>query len=125
MGLTNNYLFNNEDEKAAELFFKLGVPKHIAKSLIFISNANECQSRDIEHGANLRQPEVSMATQELQTRGWIVKREIRRKGKGRPIQVFRTALNISIILDSLEEEKIEEFEKSKIHVAELKDILSK
>jgi len=125
MKVTHPYDFNEDDEQSAELFFKLGIPKNLAKTLIFISRVGECQSMDIEHGAQLRQPEVSMATQELQTRGWIVKRDIKGEGKGRPSQVFKKALDISTILKNLEQEKLKEFEESKMYITKLENLLNK
>jgi len=125
MNITTPFKFNEDDEKAAELLYKLGLPKNIAKTLIYISHVDECQSVDIEHGALLRQPEVSIATQELQTLGWISEREIRKKGKGRPIKVFKSNIDISMVLKILEEKKIDEFEKSKSYILELENLLNK
>jgi predicted transcriptional regulator len=123
MNIPTQFTFDENDEKAAELLYKLGMPKNIAKTLIFISNVDECQSVDIEHWTRLRQPEVSVATQELQSLGWIAEREIRKQGKGRPIKVYKSNIDISMILKILEEKKVDEFEKSKSYIERLENLL--
>lgn len=41
-------------------------------------------TRKIEHDENLRQPEISVVVCKFEKKGWIVHRDIRREGKGRP-----------------------------------------
>jgi len=55
------YTLGADDDKAVQLFVKLGMPKNLAKTLLYISQFDECKCADIEHGADLRQPEVSIA----------------------------------------------------------------
>jgi len=66
---TKSYRFNSQDEKIIKVFTELGMPRNLVKTLIYISQVEECRSAEIEHGANLRQPEVSVAMQQLQKRG--------------------------------------------------------
>jgi len=61
--------FNPQDEKIIHIFAELGMPKNLAKTLMYISQVDECRSAEIEHGTNLRQPEVSIAMQQLQKKG--------------------------------------------------------
>ena len=75
------YKLNSQDDKVVKIFSELGMPKNLAKTLLYISHCDECRSAEIEHQANLRQPEVSVAMQELQRRGWIKKRDLRRAQK--------------------------------------------
>ena len=120
------YALTEDDEKAVELFFRLGMPKHIAKTLIYISQVDECQSIDIEHGTYLRQPEVSIAMQELQSKGWIKKRaELKKEGKGRPTHIYKIATDFSDILVSLEHKKLEEYENAKKDISELKHFINR
>jgi len=70
----NIYTLGADDDKAVQLFVKLGMPKNLAKTLLYISQFDECKCADIEHGADLRQPDVSIAMQELRRRGWVKKR---------------------------------------------------
>ncbi len=67
-------MLDKDDDKAIQFFVKLGMPKNLAKTLLYIYQVDECRSADIEHGADLRQPDVSIAMQELRRRGWVKKR---------------------------------------------------
>ena len=116
------YMMDEDDDKAVQIFVKLGMPKNLAKTILFVSQFDECQGADIEQGANLRQPEVSVALQELRRRGWAKKRDLKKKGKGRPVHIYKPAINLSEILKAFEQEKIQEFEDIKKGISELKTI---
>jgi len=83
----NSFVLDDKDNKAVEIFSSLGMPKNLAKTLLYIYQVDECRSADVEHAADLRQPEVSIAMQELRRRGWIKKRDLKKKGKGRPVHI--------------------------------------
>ncbi len=119
------YNFNAQDEKIIKIFTDLGMPRNMAKTLIYISNVDECRSAEIEHQANLRQPEVSVAMQELQKRGWIKKRDLRKKGKGRPVHIYSLTSPIDQIVKTFEEEKLKEINEVKKDLEELKNLLEK
>ena len=112
----------DKDDKIVQLFVKLGMPKNLAKTLIYISQVEECQSADIEHGAYLRQPEVSVALRELRERGWVKKSEFNKKGKGRPVHIYKPIKHLSEILRTFEQEKLKEVENVKKYISELKNI---
>ena len=78
MKKTEMYTFDQNDKKIIQLFTELGMPKNLAKTIMYVSQVDECKSADIEQGANLRQPEVSIAMQELHRQGWIKKRDIKK-----------------------------------------------
>jgi len=81
----NSYVLDEKDDKAVQLLSDLGMPKNLAKTLLYIYQVDECRSADIERGADLRQPDVCVAMQELRMRGWVKKRDLKKKGKGRPV----------------------------------------
>ena len=101
------------------------MPKNLAKTLIYVSNVDECQSSEIEKGVNLLQPQVSVAIQELRNRGWIKKYDKKKKAKGRPIHRYSLNKSISDIVDSFQKEKIEEVKAIKKNLADLEDIIKK
>ena len=117
------YMLDEDDERAIQLFVKLGMPKDLAKTLLFVSQFDECQCADIEQGADLRQPEVSIAMQELRKKNWVKKRNLKKKGKGRPVHIYKPATNLNEILKSFESEKNQEFENIKKDISELKTII--
>jgi len=119
----NSDVLDEKDEKAVQLFSDLGMPKNLAKTLLYISQVEECRSADVEQGADLRQPEVSVAMQELRRRGWAKKRDIKKKGKGRPVHIYRQSTQLSEILKNIEQEKLKEVEAVKKDLSELKNII--
>jgi predicted transcriptional regulator len=119
----NVYMLDKEDDKAVQLFVKLGMPKNLAKTLLCISQFEECKCADIEQRADLRQPEVSVAMQELRRRGWIKKRDLKKEGKGRPVHIYKTTTELSEILKSFEQEKLAEVESVRKDLSELKNIM--
>ena len=119
----NIYILDKEDDKVIQLFAKLGMPKNLVKTLLCVSQFNECKGADVEQGANLRQPEVSIAMQELRRRGWAKKREEKKKGKGRPIHIYTSTADLTEIMTTFEQEKLQEVESIKKGISELKSIV--
>ena len=123
MKTKNLFVLDETDDKAVQLFTDLGVPRNLAKTLMYISQINECRSAEIEQGADLRQPEVSIAMQELRRRGWITKRDLKGDGKGRPIHIYSTITQLSEIMKNIEQEKLKEVQTIQDNISKLKDIV--
>ena len=119
----NVYTLDKDEEKAIQLFVHLGMPKNLAKTLLYISQVNECKCADVEQGTNMRQPEVSIAMQELRRKGWIKKQDEKKKGKGRPVHIYKTTTNLSQILTAFEQEKLKEVENVKNDLSTLRHII--
>jgi len=117
------YKLNSQDEKVVKIFSELGMPKNLAKTLLYISHCDECRSAEIEHQANLRQPEVSVAMQELQRKGWIKKRDLRKKGKGRPVHLYSLSHPIDEIIKTFEQEKMKEVQSIQNDLDQLKKLI--
>ena len=117
------YKITQQDEKIVHIFTELGMPKNLAKTLTYISQVDECRSAEVEQGANLRQPEVSVAMQELKKKGWIDKRDLKKEGKGRPIYIYKLASDLDNIIGSFEKEKLQEIKAVKRDITELKTLL--
>jgi len=124
MTQNKTYKFNTQDEKVIKIFAELGMPRNLAKTLMYISQVDECRSAEIERNASLRQPEVSVAMQELQRRGWIKKRDLKKKGKGRPVHIYKLNDSLGDIIKSFEQEKIKEIEHIKKDLTDLKTLLN-
>lgn len=118
-----NYKLNKDDAKIINLFSELGMPKNLAKTLIYISRVEECRSDDIETGTNLRQPEVSIAVRELSRRGWTDTHEQKKKGKGRPIHVYKLSADLNDIVKTFEKEKMTQIQDIKNNLTELEKII--
>jgi predicted transcriptional regulator len=117
------YKFNSKDEKVIKIFSELGMPRNLAKTLMYISQVDECRSAEIERNARLRQPEVSVAMAELQKKGWIIKRELKKKGKGRPVHIYKLKSPLNKIIENFEHEKLREISEIKKDLNDLKTLL--
>jgi predicted transcriptional regulator len=120
-----SFVLDENDDKAVQLFAELGMPKNLAKTLMYISQVDECRSAEVEQGADLRQPEVSVAMQELRRRGWAKKRDLKKKGKGRPVHIYKLTKALPKILDSFEEEKMKQVETIKNDLTDLQSLVKK
>jgi len=120
----NFYTLDKEDDKVVHLFTKLGMPKNLAKTLLYVSQFEECKSADIEQATDMRQPEVSVAMQELRRRGWVHAREFKQKGKGRPVHIYKTTVELSEVVKTIEQEKLKELTDVKNDLTELKNIIT-
>ena len=119
----SSYVLDDKDNKAVEIFTELGMPRNLAKTLLYIYQVDECRSTEVEQAADLRQPEVSIAMQELRRRGWIKKRDLKKKGKGRPVHIYKSSTQLSKIIENFEQKKTKEFEGVKKDISELKNII--
>ncbi len=118
-----SFVLDEKDDRAVQLFTDLGMPKNLAKTLMFISQVEECKSADVEQGADLRQPEVSVAMQEMRRRGWAKKRDVKKKGKGRPVHVYKLTRNLPEILKSFEQEKMKQVDTIKDDLSQLNNLV--
>ena len=119
----NLFVLDEKDEKAVEIFRELGMPKNLAKTLLYINQVDECRSADVEQAADMRPPEVCVAIKELRRRGWVTKRDLKKKGKGRPGHIYTSTQNLSEILNAFEQEKLKEVETIKNDISELKNLI--
>ncbi len=111
--MTKEARLSRRDESLVDLLIRTGMSKNIAKTLVFLSKREETTSVEIEKATGLRQPEVSIAMQELRRRRWVEKRDIKKEGKGRPVHAYRLAVPFDAIVDMIAREeraKIEDIE---------------
>jgi predicted transcriptional regulator len=118
-----SFVLDEKDDKAVQLFAELGMPKNLAKTLMFISQVDECRSADVEQGADLRQPEVSVAMQEMRRRGWVKKKDLKKKGKGRPVHIYKLTRPLPQILSTFKDEKMKQVETIKSDLSDLHNLI--
>ncbi|MFP4001314.1 MAG: ArsR family transcriptional regulator [Thermoplasmata archaeon] len=111
-----------EQEELVDRLIKAGLQKNIARTLVFVASREETKSREIEDATDLRQPEVSIAMQELRGKGWVTKRDIKKEGKGRPVHGYKLDKPIDEIIKEIEEKEKERIEEIKENVEEIKDL---
>ncbi len=114
---------NERDEKIVQLLIEAGLNKNIARVIVYLSKVGEAISRDIERAANLRQPEVSLAMKELKEKEWVKERELKKKGKGRPLKSYKLTMDLKEIAKMLIEKKREEIRKMEKDLEELEKLV--
>jgi len=105
--------FTDKEEELVRLFISMGISKNVARTLVLLAAMEEGTSIDIERTTGLRQPEVSIAIQELRDRGWVEKRDQKRERKGRPVHTYRLAMpydNIIAAIETTEKQRIKHME---------------
>ncbi|MGB9176231.1 MAG: ArsR family transcriptional regulator [Methanoregula sp.] len=101
--------FSKADWDFVSLLAKTGIGLNQAKMLVFLDRSGGAASRDIERGADMRQPEVNSIGRKFLERGWVSVSEMKREGRsGRSPQYYRLAKSFRLILDDIEREKQEE-----------------
>ena len=101
----------------------LGIKRHVAKAAVYLIKAGYATSREIEIGADLRQPEVSIAMKELKSLGWVSEKEVKKKGKGRPLKGYSVNVNFNQIISWLEHERTRVCEERRTDIERLKDLV--
>jgi len=103
--LSREVRLSRRDETLVDLLIETGLSRNIAKTLVFLSKRDETTSVEIEKATGLRQPEVSIAMQELRRRKWVDKRDIKKEGKGRPVHSYRLSVSWADILGQIDREE--------------------
>jgi len=103
-------IYTKKEEEFINLLVRVGTKRHIAKTLMFLAKIQDATSRNIELGADLRQPEVSVATKYLVEKGWADYREVSPEKKGRPIKIWNLNVPVEKILDAISKEKQDELD---------------
>ena len=112
--------FTKKDESLVKLLMRTDMPKNVAKTLVFLRKKEETTSVEIEISTALRQPEVSIAMQELRRHKWVVKRDIKKEGKGRPVHSYKLALPFEKIIETIEKDERKRIEDIENNIKALK-----
>jgi predicted transcriptional regulator len=113
---------DDDDLEFVYLLRSLGVQRNVAKVIIYLAAVGEAKSREIEHGCDLRQPEISIAMRELRRKNWISEREVKTEGKGRPSKVYVLTTPVDEIIKSIEDEKLKVTDEAMESIQKLRDL---
>jgi predicted transcriptional regulator len=113
---------DEKDEEIADILISLGISRNAAMTLSFLQNVNAATSIELERVARLRQPEVSVAMKQLKERDWIIEREEKKPGKGRPYRVYSLKLGFNEIVDQLEKQQKKTVDETRAKVEKLKEL---
>lgn len=101
------------DSQIVELLTANGLRQRDARVLVcFAEQDDELTSVDIESKAQLRQPEVSIATRELRRRGWLRFTTKHKGGKGAPIKIYRLTAPFGDIVKQIVRERTAEIDRA-------------
>jgi predicted transcriptional regulator len=112
------------EEEFVETLTKIGLSKNVAKIFVYLTIVKEATSREIELGADLRQPDVSLAMRTLEGQKWIMNRKIRRSGKRGPFRIYRLAYPAHEIIDKIEREKHNDIEMQIALIDRMREIIA-
>ena len=93
--------FTDKEEEILDVLKNIGMKYPVARLLVFLSRAPGATTLEIEHGADLRQGQVSEAVQYSTARGWILIRKIQSLHGGRRANSIRLAVPFSTIVASI------------------------
>jgi predicted transcriptional regulator len=79
----------------------------------------------VERATGLRQPEVSIAIQELRDRGWVAKRDIKLERKGRPVHSYRLSRPFEQIISSINAAQKARIKKMEAALGRLRTLVKK
>ncbi|MEA1944806.1 MAG: ArsR family transcriptional regulator [Euryarchaeota archaeon] len=113
-------VLDEADEEFVDILIKQGLKRNTAKVLAYLKGADKVTSKDLEVGADLRQPEVSIAMRELRASNWVLEFDEKKPGKGRPYKVYSLNVPISEIIADLEEKKKKEAQEALKNIERLK-----
>ncbi len=111
-----------ERDEFASILMKVGLKRNVAKVLTYLAGVAEATSREIEIGSDLRQPEVSIAMREIRKLDWIVERDEKNPGKGRPYRIYKLNQSLPEIVQYLESENAKESERVMKQIEKLRSL---
>ena len=96
----------------------------MAKLITYLKDVENGSSREIEMATDMRQPEVSVAMRILRDMGWILERDVKSLGKGRPMKIYALGATIEEIIEHFEAEKTQESARTIEAIQRLKELSS-
>ena len=106
--------------KLAQHLTKANVPKNSALIIAHIIEHGDSKAVQIERATDLRQPEVSIATNWLREKGWLTKTDSKPKGNGRPTHVYSLKKSAQEIYKEVEKEEMKMVKEIEGNLKELK-----
>ncbi len=113
---------DEKDEEIVDILMSLGMSRPTAMVLGYLQNMNSATTMDLDRGANLRQPEVSIAMKQLMERNWINEQENKKPGKGRPYKVYSLKVGFNDIITQLEKQQRKSVDEIQTNIKRLKEL---
>lgn len=94
-----------KQEEIEDLLISLGMSRTVASALAYMQDGKEATRTKLEVATRLRQPEVSIAMNQMIDRGWVDERNGMMTGKGRPYKIYSLEIPFKDIIAQLEEQQ--------------------
>lgn len=88
-----------ELSKLVEQLSGLGVNQSLAKVMVCLHHHPNSTSSELQSSCSLRQPEISLMVNTLESIGAISKEKHKQKGRGRPTYSYKLAMALSEVVD--------------------------
>ncbi len=119
---------SDTDIEIIDILSDVGLKSGEARVLVVLFKGYDLTSRELERISDLRQPEVSIAINQLIKRKWVYVTSHITEKKGRPVKVYSLQRSIDEILDEIKGDiegdyrrKIEVIERVRVLVREAKE----
>lgn len=96
--------FSDNDLEISGILTDVGLKSNEARVLVVLFKGYDLTSRQIERIVDLRQPEVSIAINQLIDRKWAQVTSLITEKKGRPVKVYSLSRSVDQIIDQIEEQ---------------------
>ena len=93
-----------EHARLLEILVAAGIAKHSAFVVVAVASAGKAYSAQIEAATGLRQPQVSVALNDLMERKWLTRQAVQREGRGRPIFIYRMRKGMTEVAEAAEKD---------------------
>ncbi len=95
--------------------------RNVAMTLSYLQNVEKATSVELEKGARLHQPEVSIAMKQLKERNWVNEWEEKKPGKGRPYRIYSLKVGFNEIIAHLEKQQKKALDETQSKIERLKE----
>ena len=112
---------DEKDEEIADALIAIGMSRNVARTLSYLQNVDKATSVELEKGARLHQPEVSIAMKQLKERNWVNEWEEKKPGKGRPFRIYSLKVGFNEIIAHLEKQQKKALDETQSKIERLRD----
>lgn len=117
--------FDEDEREFVELLREAGLRKNGAKILVYIASNEGAKTTEIERDLRLRQPEVSLATNELKGKGWIKKVRNKKSGQKKAWLHYYLDKPLDDIIEDIVQEKKKKIREIEQTIEEVKRLTKK
>jgi predicted transcriptional regulator len=104
MGPNTTLNLSDVDIQITEILIDVGLKSGEARVLVVLFKGYDLTSRELERISDLRQPEVSIAINQLIKRNWVFVTSHNSEKKGRPVKIYSLQHTVDEILDEIKGE---------------------